>query len=107
MQPRGGPTEMGVCWSVTLPPGSVEQFDLRQPFADHGGEEKGEEDAADQHVVVVVLQHVKLLGGINPRLEDVQTVSHHLQGKSVQVQTYIQPIHIHCSKESRQHNNDE
>lgn len=52
---------MGVCLSVTLPPSSVEQFDFRQAFADHGGEEKGKENAADQHVVVVVFEHVKLL----------------------------------------------
>lgn len=57
----GGLTEMGVCWSVRLPPSPVEQFDFCQPLADHGGEEQGEEDAADQHVVVVVLQDIKLL----------------------------------------------
>ncbi|KAG7227008.1 hypothetical protein INR49_022354, partial [Caranx melampygus] len=37
-----------------LPPGPVEQFDFCQAFADHGGKEKSEEYAADQHVVVVV-----------------------------------------------------
>lgn len=37
-----------------LPPGPVEQFDFCQAFADHGGKEKGEENATDQHVVVVV-----------------------------------------------------
>lgn len=61
MQPRGGLTEMGVCWSGTLPPSSVEQFDFCQPFADHGCKEQGEEDTTDQHVVVVVLQYIKLL----------------------------------------------
>lgn len=80
---------MGVCLSVTLPPCPVEQFDFRQAFADHGGEEKGEENAADQHVVVVVFQHVKLLRGIDPCLVDVQTVRHHLQGKPVQAQTAL------------------
>lgn len=52
---------MGVCSSVTLPPSSVEQFDFCQPFADHGGKKKGEENATDQHVVVVVFQYIKLL----------------------------------------------
>ena len=40
--------------TVTLPPGPVEQFDFCQAFTDHGGKEKGEENATDQHVVVVV-----------------------------------------------------
>lgn len=61
------------------PPRPVQQFDLGQALADHGGEEKGEEDAADQHVVVVVLEHVELLGGVDPGLVDVQTVSHNLR----------------------------
>lgn len=80
---------MGVCSSVTLPPSSVEQFDFCQAFADHGGEEKGQENAADQHVVVVVFQHVELLWGIDPRLVDVQTVRHHLGGETGQAQRYI------------------
>lgn len=55
-----GLSETGLL-TVTLPPGPVEQFDFGQAFADHGGKEKGEEDATDQHVVVVVFQHVELL----------------------------------------------
>lgn len=48
-----GLSETGLL-TVTLPPSPVKQFDFGQAFADHGGKEKGEEDAADQHVVVVV-----------------------------------------------------
>lgn len=64
---------------MDLPPGPVEQFDFCQAFADHGGKEKGQEDTTDQHVVIVVFQHVELLWGIDPRLVDVETVCHHLQ----------------------------
>lgn len=55
MQPPGGQglPEMGNLM-LALPPGPVEQFDFCQAFADHGGKEKSEEYAADQHVVVVV-----------------------------------------------------
>lgn len=63
MQPRGGRRQRWEFWSSgrVLPPSSVEQFDFCQPLADHGGKEEGEQDAADQHVVVVVFQNVKLL----------------------------------------------
>lgn len=62
----------------TLSPRPVQQFDFGQALADHGGEEQGKENAADQHVVVVILEHVKLLWGVDPRLVNVQTVSHNL-----------------------------
>lgn len=65
-----------------LSPRPVQQFDFRQAFANHGGEEKGKENAADQHVVVVVLEHVELLRGVDPGLVDVQTVSHNLRRKT-------------------------
>lgn len=89
-----GLTEMGVCPSVPLPPSSVEQFDFCQPLADHGGKEKGKENATDQHVVVVVFQHIELLRGIDPGLEDVQTISHHLQGKPVQHQKATSSLYL-------------
>lgn len=66
--------------ATALPPGPVEQLDFGQPLADHGGKEEGEEHAADQHVVIVVLQHVKLFGRIDAGLVDVETVCHHLWG---------------------------
>ena len=66
------------------PPGAVQQLDLGEPLADHGGEEESEEHAADQHVVVVVLQHVELLGGVDARLVDVQSVGHHLPPRNTQ-----------------------
>lgn len=64
---------------MALSPGPVKQFDFCQAFADHGGKEKSKEDAADEHVVVVVFQDVELLGGIHAGLVDVETVCHHLQ----------------------------
>lgn len=66
-----------------LPPGPVEQFDFCQAFANHGGKEKCKENATDQHVVVVVFQYVKLLGGIDACLVDVEAVCHHLEGKEM------------------------
>lgn len=62
----------------TLPPCTVQQFNFCQALADHGGEEKGEENAANQHVVVVILEHVELLGRVDPGLVDVKTVSDNL-----------------------------
>lgn len=59
------------------PPGPVEQFDLCQTFTDHGGEEQREQNTADQDVVVVIFQHVELLGGVHPGLVDVKTVRNH------------------------------
>lgn len=62
-------------------PGPVQQLHLGQSLGDHGGKDQPEEDAADQHIVVVILEHVKLLGGVHPRLEDVQPVGYNLQGR--------------------------
>lgn len=74
--------------SSLLPPGTVQQLDLSQPLADHGGEDQSEEDTADQHVVVIIVQHVELLGGVDPSLIDIQAVRHHLgahrQGSGLQ-----------------------
>lgn len=69
--------------TATLSPCPVQQFDFCKAFADHGGEEKGKENAADQHVVVVVFKHVKLLWGVDSRLVDVQTVRHNLHRQTV------------------------
>lgn len=69
--------------TATLSPCPVQQFDFRKAFADHGGEEKGKENAADQHVVVVVFKHIKLLWGVDSRLVDVQTVRHNLHKKKL------------------------
>lgn len=77
-----GLSEMGGSSGTTLPPRPVQQFDFRQALADHGGEEQGKENAADQHVVVVVFEHVELLRGVDPGLVDVQAVSHNLRRKT-------------------------
>lgn len=61
-----------------LPPCSVEELDLGEPLADHGGEEEPQQHAADEHVVIVVLQHVELFGRVHARLEEVQPIGHHL-----------------------------
>lgn len=62
-------------------PGPVQQLHLGQSLGDHGGKDQPEEDAADQHVVIVILEHIKLLGGVHPGLEDVQPVGYNLQGE--------------------------
>lgn len=64
-----------------LPPGTVQEFDLRQPLRDHGGKDQAKEDAADEHVVVVVLQDVELFGRVDAGLVNVQTVGHDLEGR--------------------------
>lgn len=61
-----------------LPPGPVEQFDLCQAFADHGGKEQAKEYTANQHIVIVILKYIKLFGGINSGLVDVKSVCNHL-----------------------------
>lgn len=66
---------------IILPPGSVEQFNFCQAFADHGGKEKGKENTTDQHVVVVIFKDVKLFRGIDTCLVDVQTICHHQTGR--------------------------
>lgn len=62
-----------------LPPGSVEEFDLCQPLCDHGGKNQAKEDTADEHIVIVVFQDIKLLGRVNSSLVNIQTVGHHLK----------------------------
>lgn len=64
-----------------LSPGTVQEFDLRQPLRDHGGEDQAEEDAADEHIVIVVLQDVELFGRVDTSLVDVQAVRHDLEGR--------------------------
>lgn len=64
-----------------LPPGTVQEFDLRQPLRDHGGEDQAKEDTADEHVVIVVLQDVELFGRVDAGLVNVQTVGHDLEGR--------------------------
>lgn len=61
-------------------PGPVQQLHLGQPLGDHGGKDQPKEDTADQHVVIVILEHIKLLGGVHTGLEDVQPVGYNLQG---------------------------
>ena len=64
-----------------LSPGTVQEFDLRQPLRDHGGEDQAKEDAADEHVVIVILQDVKLFGRVDTSLVNVQTIRHDLEGR--------------------------
>lgn len=62
----------GVCAkSLLLPPGTVQQLHLSQPLGDHGGEDQPEKHAANQDVIVIVFQNVKLFGRINSGLVDV------------------------------------
>lgn len=63
-----------------LPPGPIQELHLCQPLGDHGGKHQAKEDAADQHVVIVVLQDVKLLGWVDSSLVNVQTIGHNLEG---------------------------
>lgn len=57
-------------------PGTIEKLHLCQSLSDHGGKYQAEEDAADQHVVVVILQDIKLFGRVDPSLVNVQAISH-------------------------------
>lgn len=65
----------------SLPPGTVQEFHLGQSLSDHGGKDQAKEDAADEHVVVVILQDVKLFGWVDSSLVNVQAVGHHLEGR--------------------------
>lgn len=62
--------------SVVSSPGTVQKFDLSQSFGNHGGKDEADENAADEDVVIVVLQHIELLGGVDASLVDVQSVGH-------------------------------
>lgn len=80
--PRGGwdPSPAALYAGPPSAPGPVQQLHLGQSLGDHGGKDQPKEDTADQHVVIVVLEHIKLLGGVHPGLEDVQPVGYNLQG---------------------------
>lgn len=80
--PQGGwdPSPAALQPGPLSAPGPVQQLHLGQSLGDHGGKDQPKEDTADQHIVIVVLEHIKLLGGVHPGLEDVQPVGYNLQG---------------------------
>lgn len=62
-----------------LPPGSIEELHLCQSLCDHGGKNQAKKDTADEHIVIVVFQDIKLLGRVNSSLVNIQTVGHNLK----------------------------
>lgn len=64
-----------------LPPGSIEEFHLCQPLCDHGGKNQAKKDTADEHIVVVIFQDIKLLGWVNSSLVNIQTIGHNLKDR--------------------------
>lgn len=71
-----GHSALGV-W-VSLPPCTIEQFHLGKSFADHSGKEESKQHTANQHIVIVILEYIKLFRGVHASLVDVQTICHHL-----------------------------
>lgn len=64
----------------SLPPGTIQEFDLCQSLRDHGSKNKAKEDTADQNVVIVIFQDIKLFGWVDSSLVNVQTIGHHQTG---------------------------
>lgn len=64
---------------AALSPGPVQQLHLSQSLGDHSGKNQPEEDAAYQHVVIVILQDVELLRWVHSGLVDVQAVRNDLK----------------------------
>lgn len=64
---------------AALPPGTVQQLHLGKSLCDHGSKNQPEEDAAYQHVVIVIFQDIKLLRWVHSGLVDVQAICNNLK----------------------------